>query len=155
MDLQTLLEQKGMTKYRLSKESGIPNTTILDLCAGRSSIERCSAKTVQLLAGALGCSMEDLMCLSAPGERLGEDGLPTDKSYLECGLPAYLQESVELMQAAWERLDRGEEDLRWDGDWCRLQSDINSAEVGGAISSEQAWHLREKYLRIERPGDIE
>ena len=155
MDLQTLLDQKGMTKYRLSKESGIPNTTIVDICAGRSSLERCSAKTVQMLAEALGCSMEYLMALDAPGEGYGEDGKPVDKSYLECGLPAFLQESVDLMQAAWDRLDRGEEDLRWDGDYCRLQSDINNAEVGGAISDEQAWYLREKYLRIQRPGEIE
>lgn len=157
MDLQTLLDQKGMTKYRLSKESGVPNTTVLDLCAGRSSIERCSAKTVHLLSEALGCTMEDLLALDAPDERYGEDGLPTDKGYLECGLPAYLQESIKSMQEAWDLLDKGDEKMRdrWDAPWCCLQSDINNAEVNGAISSEQAWHLREKYLRMERPGDIE
>ena len=29
-------------------------------------------------------------------------------------------------------------------------TDINNAEVNQVISSEQAWYLREKYLRIER-----
>ena len=31
----------------------------------------------------------------------------------------------------------------------------NSAEVNGAISSEAAWDLREKYLRMERPAPVE
>lgn len=79
-----------------------------------------------------------------------DTGLPSDRSYLECGLPDFLRESIAQMQAAWDRLDRGEEDLRWDCDYCNLQTDINNAEVNQVISSEQAWYLREKYLRIER-----
>ena len=46
------------------------------------------------------------------------------------------------MQAAWDRLDRGEKDLCWDCDYCNLQTDINNAEVNQVISSEQAWYLR-------------
>ncbi len=84
-----------------------------------------------------------------------KDGLPIDKSYLECGLPEFLQESLEQMKAAWEKRDAGENYLRWDCDFCNLQSDINSAEVEGMITSEQAWYLREEYLRIERPGVAE
>lgn len=80
-----------------------------------------------------------------------KSGLPLDRSYLECGLPKFLQESLEQMKSAWEKLDNGEDYLRWDCDFCNLQSDINSAEVEGMISSEQAWYLREKYLRIKRP----
>ena len=76
--------------------------------------------------------------------------LPADRSYLECGLPDFLRESIAQMQAAWDRLDRGEKDLRWDCDYCNLQTDINNAEVNQVISSEQAWYLREKYLRMER-----
>lgn len=84
-----------------------------------------------------------------------KSGLPLDKSYLECGLPGFLQESLEQMKAAWEKYDAGEAYLRWDCDYCSLQSDINSAEVNGIITSEQAWYLREEYLRIERPGAVE
>lgn len=154
MDLQTRLNELSMTKYSLSKISGIPKTTVLDLCAGRSSIERCSAKTVQQLAKALCCSMEDVMSFAAPAA-FDERGLPTDKSYLECGLPLYLQESLEQAKEAWAKLDRGEEYYRWDCDFCNLQADINSAEVNGEISEEAAWYLREKYLNMERPGEIE
>lgn len=78
-------------------------------------------------------------------------GLPEEKGYLEHGLPGFLQESLDAMKSAWEKLDRGENYLLWDCDYCSLQSDINVAEVEQMISSEQAWYLREKYLRIEKP----
>ena len=148
MDLQTLLEQRNISKYQLSKISGVPKTTIMDICAGRSSIERCSARTVRQIAKALHCTMEELMELSTPS--YDEAGLPTDRSYLECGLPEFLQESIQAMVNAWEKLDCGEEYTLWDCDYCNLQSDINSAEVNQIISPEQAWYLREKYLRMER-----
>ena len=147
MDLQTYLEQKKISKYHLSKISGVPKTTIADICAGRSDIERCTAKTVMQLAKALECTMEEIMEMASPFD---VSGLPKDKSYLECGLPAFLQESLEAMKKAWNLLDNGEKYLRWDCDYCNLQSDINIAEVGSLISTEQAWYLREKYLRIER-----
>lgn len=82
-------------------------------------------------------------------------GLPIDKSYLEYGLPPYLKESIQQMQNAWEKLDAGIRYMEWDCDYCNLQSDINSAEVEEEITPEQAWYLREKYLRMKRTGDIE
>ena len=148
MGLQSLLDKRHISKYHLSKVSGVPKTTIMDICAGRSEIERCSAKTVQLLAKALDCSMEDLMELSDPYD--SQTGLPKDKSYLERGLPPFLTESIDAMKSAWQKLDRGEKYLRWDCDYCNLQTDINNAEVNQVISPEQARYLREKYLRLER-----
>ena len=115
---------------------------------GRSEIERCSAKTVRQLAKALDCTMEDIMELSSPYD--SATGLPKDKSYLERGLPPFLMESIAAMKAAWKKLDGGEPYLRWDCDYCNLQTDINNAEVNQIINPEQAWYLREKYLRLER-----
>ena len=148
MDLQELLDQRKISKYQLSKESGVPKTTIMDICAGRSDIERCSAKTVQQLAKALGCTMEEIMELSSPYDN--QTGLPKDRSYLERGLPSFLKDSIAAMKSAWEMLDQGEKNLRWDCDYCNLQTDINNAEVNQMITSEQALYLREKYLRLER-----
>ncbi len=147
MTLQTYLDRRGITKYHLSQISGVPKTTILDICAGRSSIGRCSAKTVQQLARALDISMEEMMSLS---DEQTETGKPSDDSYLECGLPPFLQESVQAMKEAWKKIDSGEKYLHWDCDYCNLQADINNAEVNQMISTEQAWYLREKYLRMER-----
>ena len=78
------------------------------------------------------------------------DLLPKDKSYLERGLPPFLMESIAAMKDAWKKLDGGEAYLRWDCDYCNLQTDINNAEVNQIINPEQAWYLREKYLRLER-----
>ncbi len=147
MDLQTYLDRRHISKYHLSQISGVPKTTIMDICAGRSELSRCSAKTVQQLAMALNCTMEDMMALSPARS---SDALPSDRAYLECDLPDILRQSIEKMQQAWAKLDRGEVYLHWDCDYCDLQTDINNAEVNGMISPEQAWYLREKYLRMER-----
>jgi len=154
MNLQTLLDNKHITKYHLSKISGIPKTTVIDIFSGKSDIGHCSAKTIQQLAKALDCPMECIMELDTPASKKSkydiETGLPVDKEYLECDLPGYLQKSIEKMESAWNRVDNGEYYLHLDCDFCELQSNINIAEVGSAISSAQAWYLREKYLRIDR-----
>lgn len=79
-------------------------------------------------------------------------GLPIDKDYLECDLPPFLTKSIEQMKAAWQKHDNGEPS-DWDCDYCELQSNINIAEVEQIITHEQAWFLREKYLRIKRIDD--
>ena len=53
MMIQTIMQQKGMSQYRLSKTSGIPYTTVHDICSGRAQLEKCSAETVYKLAQAL------------------------------------------------------------------------------------------------------
>ena len=142
--------QRNITKNQLSKVSGVPRTTIIDICSGKSDIEKCSAKTIQQIAKALNCAMEEIMMLDKP-ERFDDiTGLPEDKGYLECGLPPYLQKSLENMKKSWAIEDSGKRDMHWDIYWCDLNADINSAEVDQVISSEQAWYLREKYLRMER-----
>ena len=80
-----------------------------------------------------------------------DTGLPTDETHLECGLPEYLAESLENMKKSCEIIDSGKTDIHRDTCWCELTADINSAEVENLISSEQAWYLRCKYLRIEKP----
>lgn len=97
--------------------------------------------------------------LSAKGNdadmvEIGFDGKPVDKSYLECGLPECIIELLEPMQRSWARRDAGKLDMNWDCIFCDLQTEINCAEVGGRIDSEQAWYLRSKYLRLEKPEGI-
>ena len=114
MTLQLLLDQKNITKYHLSKISGVPKTTIIDICSGQSSIDRCSAKTVFQIAKALGCTMEDIMMLEEPKKYNAETGLPEDKSYLECGLPEYLKISLANMKKSWAIEYSGQRDYHWD-----------------------------------------
>jgi len=61
MIIKILLEERNMTKYRLSKMSGVPHTTINDICNGRVRIEKCSAETLYRLAGVLGTTIESLV----------------------------------------------------------------------------------------------
>ena len=61
MNINDLLKQQNMTKYRLSKISGVPHTTVNDICNNRVRIEKCSAETLYKLAKALGVTMEMLL----------------------------------------------------------------------------------------------
>jgi len=64
MNINKLLEKQNITKYRLSKISGVPHTTINDICNKRVSIEKCSAETLYKLAKALDVTIEDLLAES-------------------------------------------------------------------------------------------
>lgn len=55
------LKKQHMTKYRLSKDSGVPQTTINDICSGKTELEKCSAGTLYRLAKVLGVSIEDIL----------------------------------------------------------------------------------------------
>ena len=59
--INEMLANSTMTKYRLSKASGVPYTTINDICSGRADIRKCSVDTVYKISKALGVSMEDLL----------------------------------------------------------------------------------------------
>lgn len=61
MSLQTLLDARGISMYRLSKISGVSKTVIIDICSGKSALENCTAKTVYRIALALGCTVEELL----------------------------------------------------------------------------------------------
>ncbi|MCM1100787.1 MAG: helix-turn-helix transcriptional regulator [Clostridium sp.] len=61
MDVNELMGQKAVTKYWLSQNSGVPYTTVCDICNGKTKIENCSVKTVYKIAEALGVSMESLL----------------------------------------------------------------------------------------------
>lgn len=75
-------------------------------------------------------------------------GLPEDKTYLEYGLPEYLQISLDNMKKTWKILDSGTRTNTWDLYWCELNANINSAEVDELITHEQADYLRRVYLRM-------
>ena len=83
-----------------------------------------------------------------------ETGLPLNREYLERGLPPYLQTSIKRMCDSWFIEDSGQKDYHWDIAWCELNADINAAETEQEISSEQAWYLREKYLRMKRNDEM-
>ena len=55
------MESLGVTAYRLSKDTGIPYTTISELCNNKIDINKCSAETVYKLALYFECEMKDIL----------------------------------------------------------------------------------------------
>lgn len=61
MDINELLKKKRMTMYKLSKLSGIPHTTINDICSKKTCLKNCSVETVYKIASALEVSIDELV----------------------------------------------------------------------------------------------
>jgi transcriptional regulator with XRE-family HTH domain len=61
MIVNDLLEKKNMSRYRLSKESGVAMTTITDICSGKAELEKCSAGTLYKIAKVLGVTVDFLL----------------------------------------------------------------------------------------------
>ena len=58
MTVSELMNEKKITKYRLSKDSGVPYTTVNDICSGKAQLEKCSAETVYRISKTLGVTMK-------------------------------------------------------------------------------------------------
>ncbi len=139
MEINKLLQEKGLTKYRLSVLSGVPHATLSDLCNGKTSIGKCSVETIYKLAKALGVSMETLVGDAFKPKPSGEE--LREKSY-EYGLPEYLQRDLDAFK---EGLKNGSSLI--DCLWGELYGSINMAEISdGVITPEHADYLRQKYL---------
>ena len=140
MTINELIQEKRLSRYRLSKISGVPWATLSDLCSGKTKLKRCSAATLSKLSKALEISMEELLLLEAENS-MDEDGRPKDERYLEKGLPESLQHSLdEYMQGEKEQV------THMDCLWGELYGSINACQWGGRITKEQADYLRDKYL---------
>lgn len=140
MIVNELLMRKGMTQEQLATASGIPITTLGDICSGRTRLDKCEADIVHKLAHAL----------AVPPEQLIEDALRTrqrEESY-EYGLPGYLQHDLDAYK---EGLAQGSSLL--DCLWGELYGSINMAEISdGVISPAHADYLRRKFLWGEPQG---
>ena len=134
MLVNKLLEKKGMTKYQLAQLSGVPYSTLNDICSGKSKITKCSAETIYQIAKALNLSVELLI----------EDAIRTEKleRAYEYGLPRYLQHDLDAYK---DGLKNGSSLL--DCLWGELYGSINIAEINdGSITPEHADYLRQKFL---------
>ena len=55
------LKELDMSKYRLSKESGVPQATINDICSGKTDLDKCAVGTLYRIAKVLGISVEEIL----------------------------------------------------------------------------------------------
>ena len=134
MIIDDLIEKRGMTKYRLAVQAGIPHATLNDICSGKTKLEKCSAETVYKLAKTLGVPME---ILTEGGIRQTE----RERSY-EYGLPDYLQHDLDAYKEGLQTHSSLIDCL-----WGELYGSINMAAISdGVITPDHADYLRRKYL---------
>ncbi len=141
MRFEDLIRERGFSRYRLSKVSGVPWSTLADIYSGKTSISRCNASTLMKIAKALDVSMEEMLQIDNSPLQNEPILAPKDKSYLEINLPDSLQEAItEYLRGEKEQV------LYLDCLSDALYGAINGNLWGGRISEEQAVYLREKYL---------
>ncbi|MEG0900031.1 MAG: helix-turn-helix transcriptional regulator [Oscillospiraceae bacterium] len=148
MTIIALLKEKGLSRYSLSKKSGVPWATLSDICSGKTSLSRCNAQTVLKLSKALDLSIEEVLKLNAEVGGVTELGKPKDKSYLERNL------SPQLAKAICDYTQGEKNEVSYmDCLWGELYGSINSDLWSNCITEEQAQYLRTKYLYGEEPSD--
>lgn len=141
MTINEIIKEKGMSRYSLSKISGIPWATLSDICSGKTSLKRCNAQTLQKLSVAFGMTIEQILELTVESVTDKNNGKPVDPSYLETNLSTHLQKAI-------DDYVQGEKDniTYMDCLWGELYGSINSDFWSGVITEEQANYLRTKYL---------
>lgn len=141
MTIMELLKEKGLSRYSLSKISGVPWATLADICSGKTSLNRCSAQTLSKLSRALDLTIEEIMELETEPHKDKKSGKPTDKTYLETNLSSQLTKAI-------KDYEQGEKDnvTYLDCLWGELYGSINADFWAGRIAEEQANYLRKKYL---------
>lgn len=140
MTIQQILREKNLSRYQLSKKSGVPWATLADICSGKTTLSRCSAGTLMKLSSTLDIPMEQLITLTVEKPQM-HGGKPIDRSYLEKDLPASLDKALrEYVQGEKDKVSY------MDCLWGELYSAINSNQWSNAITQEQADYLRAKYL---------
>ena len=137
--LQEAMSERNISRYRLSKISGIPWATLSDICSGKTELERCSAGTVLKLSKALGLTMEETLDLETSMVSEAHD-VPEDLSYLEVDLPESLRAAIEEVRLGFER-DDPNIDLLLD----TLYGEINANLWSDEITKNQADYLRSRY----------
>ncbi len=61
MNINEIIYERHLSKYRVAKNSGIPYMTLNDICNGKTKLNKCSADTVYKLAKELDVTMEELL----------------------------------------------------------------------------------------------
>lgn len=131
MTFADLLLEKNITIYKLSKESGVPKTTIFDIASGKANILDCSARSLLKISKVLKVSIEYLLEL---------DNELYNPVY-ERNIPVFLGESIDNIKKA-----KKQKSSLIDCYLDETNSSINVCEVENLISKEQADYLRKKYL---------
>lgn len=61
MIVNDLLKKENMSRYHLSKESGVAMTTITDICSGKADLDKCAAGTLYKIAKVFGVTVDSIL----------------------------------------------------------------------------------------------
>ena len=131
MFLSEQIKSQNLSLYKLSKISGVPQSTISDINTGKSKLLDCNGKTLLNLSIALKITIEELLKLEQPNYKVE----------YETNIPIFLLESINNLKKAI----RYKSDLL-DCYFSEVNSCINVCEIENLISKEHANYLRNKYL---------
>lgn len=156
MSLQALLDARGISKYRLSKMSGVSKTVILDICSGKSLLENCTAKTVSRIASALDCSIESLLSLSSAdskaydSEKLIAAGCTdNEKSLKEFGIDFHIDTSLKNdLYALIEGIQNNVSYIDCLRD--QLLSGVHASYNAGLLTADQAKFIEQNFVFSSR-----
>ncbi|MDK2965013.1 MAG: hypothetical protein PWP53_625 [Lacrimispora sp.] len=149
MTIQQLMQDMSISRYRLSKISGVPWATLADIYSGKTHLDRCGAGTLSKLSKVLGLTIEELLELDSEPTENKFDGKPNRKTYLETELSGSTQKAIkDYLQGEKEQV------LHLDCLWDELYGAINADLWSGLITEEQAGYLRDKYLGLGGEEDI-
>jgi transcriptional regulator with XRE-family HTH domain len=151
MHINSIIAQKGITKYRLAKMSGVPQTTVIDICSGKAKIENCAGETIYKLAKTLGVSMESLVADSIEHRPAFE----TFKSNV-----CHLAKDMGDLDFLIDTLESGRIKMLYDKGWYAeslyllAMADYLSRENGYPICADYDDIRRVKLLRTIYPAGI-
>ena len=100
MTIQQILREKGLSRYQLSKRSGIPWATLADICSGKTALTRCSAGTLGKLSAAL-----DMDSARAEARKL-EDETAQDGFWNDLERSQKVQQRLKQLQNKIARQDK-------------------------------------------------
>lgn len=130
MSLYDLLLEKNVTIYSISKETGIPKSTLFDIFSGKSNLMDCRVRVVVKIAKYFNMTVEEILKL---------DKSPNFK-FAEEDLPEFLKEGI-------SNLKKNRNSDLYDCYVSEVNSSINVCEVEDLISHDIANYLRNKYTR--------
>ena len=88
MTIQDILKEKNYTVYKLSKESGIPKSTLFDIFSGKSNLLDCRVRILIKIANTLKIDIKDLINL---------EPILYYPAFEE-NLPSFLEDSLRLVK---------------------------------------------------------
>lgn len=141
MNFSELLIKKHMSQYHLSKLSGVPRTTIVDICSSNSNLYKCNGLTLYKLSKSLGVTMEELIECDNLENIDKKTHLPQDSSYLLKGLPKTITLLIRRINRS--RINNNISNL--DVYKMELMQEINSCFRKELISSKQKEYIMNKY----------